>query len=211
MKIQILVLLAFLVFSKGNFYGQIVGSISTDYFSSGCDKMSLDDYHGAIQDFTKVIGYVGNDIDACTSYENRARCQICIGDTRGALLDFNQSIRIDPTSPTGYYGMAEAQCILGNFQEAIQNYNKAILLDSQFSPGYYSRGVVNFALGEFDSAIEDFNMAIELDPFYFEAYYLRAQVNLRKNNLSSACVDFKFALSHGVHEALIFVVQNCKE
>jgi tetratricopeptide (TPR) repeat protein len=66
---------------------------SLQYYSRGNCKKLLNDYKGAIADFTKAIKYNPNFAEA---YFRRADIKIILNDNRGAALDYVKAIELNP-------------------------------------------------------------------------------------------------------------------
>jgi tetratricopeptide (TPR) repeat protein len=66
---------------------------SLQYYSRGNCKKLLNDYRGAIDDFTKAIKYNPNFAEA---YFRRADIKIILNDSKGAALDYVKAIELNP-------------------------------------------------------------------------------------------------------------------
>jgi tetratricopeptide (TPR) repeat protein len=106
-------------------------------------------------------------------------------DYRGALADFNESLRLRKQGSIFLYlhrGRAHAK--LGDHARAIAEYDQTLKMNALFPPGFYWRGWSRLERGEYQLAISDYDKAIELEPTLahpkFENYSLAAR---RKLNL----------------------------
>lgn len=86
-----------------------------------------------------------------------------LGDFKGAIEDFTESIRIVPNNSVAYYGRGSAKYDLEDYRGAISDCNKSIEIDSNYSAPYVIRGMSKYLLNEKESACLDFNKAAELD------------------------------------------------
>ena len=64
-----------------------------DYYSKGNCKKLLNDYQGAISDFTKAIKYNPNFAEA---YYRRGNTKTLLNDNEGALSDYYKAFEINP-------------------------------------------------------------------------------------------------------------------
>jgi tetratricopeptide (TPR) repeat protein len=64
-----------------------------DYYSKGNCKKLLNDYQGAISDFTKAIKYNPNFAEA---YYRRGSTKILLNDNEGALSDYDKAVELNP-------------------------------------------------------------------------------------------------------------------
>lgn len=67
--------------------------MALEYYSKGNCKKLLNNYKGAIADFTKAIKYNPNFAEA---YYKRAYAKLIINDTKGAKSDYNKAIELNP-------------------------------------------------------------------------------------------------------------------
>ena len=63
----------------------------------GISKYEIEDYHGAIADFTKTIEFDPNHKDY---FKNRGLAKAKIGDLQGACLDAKKSVSLGVTEPS---------------------------------------------------------------------------------------------------------------
>jgi tetratricopeptide (TPR) repeat protein len=98
------------------------------------------------------------------AYTNRGIALASLRQTKRALADFNEAIRLAPQSPFPYYNRANSYYDQKEYKQAIADYDVAIELQSDFALAYYNRGLAYEKLGERAKSIEDFEKALELDP-----------------------------------------------
>ena len=104
-----------------------------------------------------------------------------LGDKQGAIADYNEAIRLNPTFAKGYYNRGLAKSELGDKQGAIADYNEAIRLNPTYANAYYNRGTVKFNLGDKQGAIADFRESARLYQQQGKtADYENAQNQIRK-------------------------------
>ena len=85
-----------------------------------------------------------------------------IGDYRGAILAYNQVIRLTPNNSEALLYRGSAYNELGDKQAAIKDYNQAIKINPNFADVYYNRGNVYASLEDKFQAISDFKQAAKL-------------------------------------------------
>ncbi|AFY95467.1 tetratricopeptide repeat protein [Chamaesiphon minutus PCC 6605] len=111
------------------------------------------------------------------------------GDPRGAILEFDRAISIDPKYAEAYINRAVAKLGLGDKQGAISDYSRAIEIDPQDALNYYNRGVAKFDAGDKQGALSDFNRAIAIKPDDAESYCNRGAVKLSLGNKKGGIAD----------------------
>ena len=103
---------------------------ASDYFDRGNVKYYLEDYQGAIEDYTQAIRLKP---DLAEAYYNRGLAKSDLGDKQGAIADFNEAIRLKPDYANAYNNRGLAKSDLGDKQGAIEDYREAAWL-------YYQQG-----------------------------------------------------------------------
>ncbi|MDA9346996.1 tetratricopeptide repeat protein [bacterium] len=72
---------------------------ANEYFSMGLEKAFLEDYRGAMADYTKAIEI---DPNYGLTYVTRGLIKHELEDYRGAIADYTKAIEIDPNNASGY-------------------------------------------------------------------------------------------------------------
>lgn len=92
------------------------------------------------------------------------------GNYKGAAREFEEALKIEPTSDRGYIGLAQAQEHLGKLEEAEKTYQKAIALRPNYGPAYNWLGTFYFNRGRYDDAMRMFRAMVDLTPDAFLGY-----------------------------------------
>lgn len=194
------------------------------HFYRGLYKSELEDYFGAILDFTTVIS-IKPDPD---SFYNRANAKFSLGDFKGAHADYLEAINWDRSFYEAYYNLGITQLNLKKYKAALRSfnfllandpsdfmlythvgytllklgyykyaflfYNTSIKLDNS-SLSYYNRGLAYLEINKFDEAKKDFQKAIKLDHKNASAHYYHGMAELFSRNYDGAISSFDNALS----------------
>lgn len=111
-------------------------------------------------------------------FYNSSGMPVTMLDTRGALQDFSEALKIKPEYDYAYYNRAIVYKDLDMLNEALNDINEAIKL-KEISNYYVTRALTYRALRENKKSLSDLNKAIELDPNNSNAYrnrgYLKQQ------------------------------------
>ncbi len=161
------------------------------YFINGIDKYAIEDYRGAIQDYSKAIEINPSNSEA---YLNRGLPKHKLGDYRGAIQDYSKSIEINPSISKGYFMRGFAKQYLEDYRGAIQDYDKAIEINPSNSDAYSNRGFAKKELGNYRGAIQDYSKVIEINPSNSEAYFMRGFAKQYLEDYRGAIQDYNKAI-----------------
>lgn len=128
------------------------------------------------------------------AYFNRGHARHVADDIAGALGDYDQAIRLDPTRGKYYNNRGTARAAGGDFDGALADFNASIRLTPEFASPYSNRGNLRHAKGDVDGALADYNEAIRLAPTYADAYANRARLRQVRGDLAGAVADYSSAL-----------------
>ena len=122
------------------------------YYYNGLDKYNLEDYKGAIVDFTKAIRINPNDL---YYYIFRAQAKEKLKDYNGAISDYTRAIKLNPSVGNYYNNRGFCKENLKDYTGAIADYTRAIELDPKHEKAYYNRGFCKGNLKDYTGAIAD--------------------------------------------------------
>lgn len=158
-------------------------------FYRGIAKYNIEDYDGAILDFTKIIFY---EPDA-DSYYNRGNCKFNLEDYDGALFDYEKAIELDPDLIGAYFNLGNAKFSLEDYNGAVSAFSKVIRFFPNDYKSYSQRALAYMELKKYRLAFEDFGACILLRP-NSESYYNRGFALLEINYYKEAKDDFLKAI-----------------
>ena len=139
-----------------------------------------------------------------TAYHNRAITRYELGDKLGAIADYGEVVKIDPTHGIAYNNRALVRYEMGNKEGAISDSNRALLLNPRSCVTYCNRGVVRLELGDKVGAIEDFTYAIQLEVGCAIAYLQRGLARLKLGNKLGAVEDFSTLIHLNAQDATAY-------
>lgn len=132
--------------------------------------------------------------DVELAYNGRAYYYNSIGDCARAILDYDQTLRLNPGFAIGYNDRGTCRQKLGDLAGAIRDFDRAVELDPRYSAAYYNRGNCRLRGGDLDGAAGDYTKAIEADPKNADAYNNRGVVRRTRGRYDDAMADFDAAL-----------------
>ena len=167
-------------------------SISADtYFLWGNAKYELDDYVGAIADYTKAIRLQPDDADA---YYNRGTAKANLEQHFAAITDYDTVIRLKPDYAGAYYNRGTIKYYLGQHFAAITDFDIAIRLEPDYADAYNNRGLAKGGLEQYTAAIMDYDIVIRLKPDFATAYYNRGLAKYDLKQYFAAISDYDIAI-----------------
>jgi len=205
------------------------------HFARGRVRSAQGDIQGALEDFSaavdglpaeaeyrvarsKVYLALGNseaavaDLDDAAAGMPRAETYLLRGqarrgkhDLKGALSDFDQTIKLDGGSAPAYFSRAFVKAAMNDPDGALADLDTAIRIDAK-SPTYFTmRGVVWGLKGSPDKAIADYGSAIALDSNNGQRYAIRGWARFKANQLQDGLTDVNKALvlAPGLTDALL--------
>lgn len=130
-------------------------------------------------------------MDLAAAHFRRASAWFEKGDKAQAVVDYSESLRLDPQQPGALNNRGVA---LEDDARAIADFTEALALDPDYILAYRNRGRRLDSLGEHVRAIEDYTRIVDLDPRDADAYRRRGhgEFNLRQYDL--AALDFREVL-----------------
>ena len=159
------------------------------YFYRGLAKYNLEDYSGAILDYTKVIFYKP---DADTYY-NRGNSKFALQDYLGARDDYAKALELNDGLIDAIYNLGLTKVYLGEFNEAIMDFDKISKIFPGDSNIYIQKGMAYMELKNYKEAFNNFGNSILLNP-NSNAFYSRGLALLSINYYKEAQADFYKAI-----------------
>lgn len=120
----------------------------------------------------------------------RAQDLIKVGDTKGAILDLDEAVRIDPENAKAYFFRGAAQMKQENTDGAILDFSKAIEKDDRYSDAYLARSKAYENKDDWVAAMDDISKAIEVSPGNILYHGERAGMRIRRGDYEGAIEDY---------------------
>ena len=126
------------------------------------------------------------------------------GDYKGAILDYDKSIKLDPNYAKAIYNRGLSKYELEDYLEAIKDFDKAIELGYKNPNLYTTRGLCNYKIKDYYEFLWDYDKAIELDPNVAFYYVNRGLAKEMTFNPYGAITDYSEAISIDPDYALAY-------
>ena len=137
---------------------------------------------------------IKNTAGEATLFRHRGMIKRALKDTKDAIADFDEAIKLQPEEANGYNNRGVAKAQLNDFAGAIADFNKAIKLQPDNASAYNNRGNVKAELEDFAVSMADYDKAILLKPDYANAYNNRGNVKADLGDYEGALADYDKAL-----------------
>jgi tetratricopeptide (TPR) repeat protein len=111
-------------------------------------------------------------------------------DLEGAIADYTEAIRLDPTFASAYNNRGATWSKMGVYDEAIADFNTLIRMEPQNSDAYYNRGFNRASKGDLTGAISDYSQALRLNPGDEDSLVNRAETYYQLRQYAKAFADF---------------------
>ena len=104
----------------------------------------------------------GNRSISAETYFTWGNTKYDLGDYKGAIADYDSTIRLNPNYANAYYNRGNAKRDLGQHLAAIADYDIAIRLNPDYATAYLNRGLAKALLSRISEAKRDIRTALRL-------------------------------------------------
>jgi tetratricopeptide (TPR) repeat protein len=130
------------------------------------------------------------------AFSNRGFARSNVGDTKGAIADYEKAISLDPQLGIAFNNRGSFYADQGDNERAMADYDRAISLDPNLDIAYMNRGIalylarqyqkaptsgVDFAGVDFAKTTRVFSKAIRINPDNAPAFLWRGKVKLAES------------------------------
>ncbi len=167
---------------------------SSAFFQRGYAFYQIRNLPQALSDFTQVINLDPSSSVAFSSLFYRGNIRMNLGDSQGAVRDYNQAIEVDSTDARAFVQRGQAENALGRSGNALKSYSQAIRLDPNLAAAYLNRCLTKSNLNDQPGAISDCTEATGINPTLITAYQNRGLAYHRAGNYRAAISDLNVAI-----------------
>lgn len=145
-----------------------------------------------------------------SEYYKSGNAKVKSKDYRGAIVDYNRAIEINPRYVEAYFQRALSKSDLKDTKGAIEDYTKVIELQPDHAQAYVGIGIEKDVLKDYVGAIASYSKAIEFNSKHATAYYLRGIDKLILEREESGCLDLSKARALGYIDPSAVLQQYCR-
>ncbi len=167
---------------------------SSAFFQRGYAYYQLRNLSQSLSDFTQVINLDPTSSLAFSSLFYRGNLRMSLGDSQGAVRDYNQAIEVDNTDARTFVKRGQAENALGRSGNALKSYSQALRLDPNLAAAYLNRCLTKSNLNDQPGAISDCTEATGINPTLITAYQNRGLAYHRAGNYRAAISDLNVAI-----------------
>lgn len=164
------------------------------FFHRGYAFYQLRNFPQALNDFTQTIALEPASPLAFSSLLYRGNIRMSLGDSQGAVRDYNQAIEVDSTEALAFVQRGQAENAMGKAGNALKSYSQAIRLDPNLAAAYLNRCLTKSNLNDQPGAIADCSEATGINPNLITAYQNRGLAYHRAGNYRNAIADLNVAI-----------------
>ncbi|MCH5345667.1 MAG: tetratricopeptide repeat protein [Muribaculaceae bacterium] len=147
-----------------------------------------------------------------SAYAVRGMTYLAMGDTIEGLNDYNQALKLNPTSTSLLRDRAQLYYEMDQFDLSDNDYRAMKDLDPGNTLPYMGLGRNALQQDRWEEAIDNFNYVIKLNSGYSSGYSFRAEAFMGQNNLDAAIDDIIKALAiDGDQRAYYLMLELPKE
>ena len=128
---------------------------------------------------------------------NRGNAYVALGQPWQAIADYDQVIRLKPTSPIAFTNRGSVFHRLGQYDHAIKDFDQALTLSPNDALALNDRCLDLAIVGNLPEAAGDCERALELAPHATEVLGSRGLLNLKAGRSQAALSDYDQALAGG--------------
>jgi TonB family protein len=134
-------------------------------------------------------------VDEATQHNAAGLTKARNRDFDGAIAEFSEAIRRDPTFAEAFRNRALAERNKGNLDDALRDLSQAISLNPRYTAALYDRGLVYGRKRDFERAIEDYSHVLAIDPTNADAYDNRGLAKTDKGDVDDGIADLTTAIT----------------
>ena len=184
--------------------GQLeASSLARARLNRGAAYVVMNDRPRAAIDYMEALAYYEKTIDPhkpdASTLFYRASAYLALGKPDQALVDYGNSLRLQPSNVVALVDRGALLARRGNAAAAIADFDKALEIQPTNFDALIFRGDARTRLGQPDAALTDLDRAIEIAPGIAHAHVVRGLANARRGDNVRATVDYVAALAIDPH------------
>ena len=138
------------------------------------------------------------------AHNNRGNALTAKGELDRAILDFDQSIKLDPADAKPFNNRGAAYLRKGEYDLALKAFDQAIKLNPNYGRAFVNRAGVYLKKNEYDRAARDYDEAIRLEPNLEAAWSGRCWTRAILGALQAALEDCNRVLQSWPNDAATY-------
>ena len=139
--------------------------------------------NNAVLPENNAVNYLLNTSDQeVEKYYNQGLAKYNSGDYEGAIKDYREVLKVNPSILLAYSNRGLARAKLGDNRGAIEDCSQALKINSTLDLAYLNRGLAYLNLKEWQKAIDDFSYALQNNAQLLYAYSNRGSAYAELGN-----------------------------
>lgn len=145
------------------------------------------------------------------TYRLRGNIKCLLGDSIGALADYDAEVKCNPKDADSYSHRAELLSRMGRYEASLADCKKRMELEPGDANAYLWAGANMKAMGNLDGALEMYTKGIALESGESDGYALRARLYAEKEDWEKATDDVVTALRMDNNNSAYALLLGLKE
>lgn len=142
--------------------------------------------------------------DTAQSLLDSGDAKLAKQDFHGAVLDYTQSLALQPNNPLAYSQRCLAYIGDRDLDQAVADATQAINLYPGYAEAYHNRGLAQASRQDFQDAISDYTLALKYDPQDASSYFKRAEAKTSLADPDGAMADYNETLKLRPNDATVY-------
>ncbi|MDW3649501.1 MAG: tetratricopeptide repeat protein [Bacteroidia bacterium] len=165
--------------------------------------------HYGISTKKEKLEFLNYSADKEKAYYQKAVEAYKEGNLFGAIVNWNNSLKVNQKDYFSYYDLGYAKNELGMFKDAMKDFDKSIEINPKYYSAIVARGTLSDENKEYDIAITYYNRAVALEPTNPQAYFNKGNTYFNKNDRKEACLLWNKAKELGAKYAAERIKEVC--
>ena len=130
-----------------------------------------------------------------TDYYNQGRAAYDVGDYNGAVMNFQEAVRLDPRFGEAFYGLGKAYEGLNMQSQALDAYLGAIRVQPSHGGAQAGAGIIYFKMHQYGPAESHLKQATQYSPAQPMPFYYLGEIYRMKGHCKASVDMYKKALA----------------
>ena len=167
----------------------------------GATWANLGEWAKATSDWREALQTRPPDSTAGALHYDIGLALLMMGDVRGAIGEFRQSLAFRPGWAEAHYQLGMVSVLAKEWPLGLEHFQKAVEIKPTWAQAFFSLGKVHYQMGAVPQAIEALREATRLEPRFSDASYHLGVILRAHNRSEEAIAPLQVAAKAGIEDA----------